>query len=953
MTELDRLRHHFGLFLVALTWIHVPFIAFVAWWLGHGVVPPTLVALMLAVALQASWSLRGPAPVTRYVSAVALMGQPALLVFLFAGHPWQMDMHMYFFATLALVIGWCDWRPVVVAALTVAAHHLMLNFVFPYAVFPLGADLPRVYLHASIVAFQTVVLVWLGFTLNASFRRIKTMSDEIVLYNETLEERIKERTKEAESANVAKSLFLANMSHEIRTPMNAILGFSHLALRTELAPKQADYVNKIKAASTALLGLINDILDFSKIEAGMLSLETTHFQIRETLENATAISAVKAAEKGLDIRIVVDDGVPSTLLGDSLRLNQIILNLVSNAVKFTDRGSVILAVRALERQGDDVVLEVAIRDSGIGMTEEQQKNLFRSFSQADNTMTRRFGGTGLGLAISKQLVELMGGNIRVDSQPGAGSTFTFTVRMQIGDTSRLVNAAQIEELRGLRVLIVDDNPASREILHHLFETWSVRADLVASGSEAIAILEAAEERGTHYDLMLIDWKMPGMDGIEAVEALQMSEKLARLPTIMMVSAYAREDAMASARESGISAFLVKPIDPELLLSQITQFIDSGHRQEGPPAAAIASVPMVAPALRGARVLLVEDNEINSEVAFEILTDGGLVVELAANGRIACEMVLDQSGAYDVVLMDVQMPEMDGIAATRKIRESVNAEALPIIAMTAHAYEQERQNCFDAGMNDHVAKPVDPAILMRTLERWLQPRAAGGTVAGAAPKTSEVAAKVVVADLPAELPPFDIQTALVRVNGKAPLLRKLILSFATNYRAAAAKMREDVASGALDDARRLAHTIKGVAGSLELRKVAEASRQLEDALAHRELMQIDELVDRLDLALQPALAAARSLQPTETATETAQEGHLDAAGRADAVRLLGELREQLGKRGMRARKTFEALEQALSGSAEAKLLGDIREPISRLDFVNALAGLDAVERHFIDTKELQN
>ena len=954
MTELDRLRHHFGQFLVVLTWAHVPFVAFVAWWLGHGIMPPTLVALMLAVALQASWLLRGPAPVTRYVSAVALMGQPALLVFLFAGHPWQMDMHMYFFATLALVIGWCDWRPVVVAAITVAAHHLMLNFVFPYAVFPLGADLPRVYLHASIVAFQTIVLVWLSFTLNASFRRIKAMSDEIVLYNETLEERIKERTKEAESANVAKSLFLANMSHEIRTPMNAILGFSHLALRTELSPKQADYVNKIKAASTALLGLINDILDFSKIEAGMLSLEKTHFQIRETLENATAISAVKAAEKGLDIRIAVDDGVPPTLLGDSLRLNQIILNLVSNAVKFTERGSVILAVRALERQGDDVVLEVAIRDSGIGMSEEQQKNLFRSFSQADNTMTRRFGGTGLGLAISKQLVELMGGTIRVDSQPGAGSTFTFTVRMQIGDTSKLVNAAQIEELRGLRVLIVDDNPASREILHNLFETWSVHADLVASGNEAIAFLEAAEDRGTRYDLMLIDWKMPGMDGIEAVEALQASKKLTRLPTIMMVSAYAREDAMASARESGISAFLVKPIDPELLLSQITQFIDSEHRHQGAPAVAAASVPMVSPELRGARVLLVEDNEINSEVAFEILSDGGLVVELAANGRIACEMVLDSNRSYDVVLMDVQMPEMDGIAATRKIRERVNADALPIIAMTAHAYEQERQNCFDAGMNDHVAKPVDPAILMRTLERWLQPRATGGA-SGSAAKTADATAvaKVAAADLPAELPPFDIPTALARVNGKAPLLRKLILSFGTNYRAAAATLREDIASGALDDARRLAHTIKGVAGSLELRKVAEASRQLEDALAHRELMQVDDLVDRLDQALQPALAAARSLQPAEATTETSEEVRLDEAGRAEAARLLGELREQLGKRSMRARKTFEALEQAVGGSAEAKLLADIRDPISRLDFVNALAGLDAVERHFIDTKELQN
>ncbi|BCP51908.1 hypothetical protein K32_05250 [Kaistia sp. 32K] len=953
MAELDRLRRNFGLFLVVLIWVHVPFMALVAGSIGRSVVAPTLIAALLAAALQISWLLRGPAPVTRYVSAVALMGQPALLVYLFAGHAWQMDMHMYFFATLALVIGWCDWRPVVVAAVAVAAHHLMLNFVFPYAVFPAGADLPRVYLHASIVAFQTAVLVWLSITLVASFRRIKAMSDEIVSYNRTLEV----KTREANAASIAKSLFLANMSHEIRTPMNAILGFSHLALRTELTPKQADYVSKIKAASTALLGLINDILDFSKIEAGMLTLESTHFEIRDTIENATAISAVKAAEKGVEIRIVVDDSVPETLLGDALRLNQIVLNLVSNAVKFTERGGVILSIRALERRDPDLLLEISVRDTGIGMTPEQQANLFRSFSQADSSTTRRFGGTGLGLAISKQLVELMGGSIRVESQAGAGSTFTFTVRMQIGDAEMLASAAHIEELRGLRVLIVDDNPASREILHNLFESWSVQSDLVASGTEAIAFLEAANERGTNYDLMLIDWKMPGMDGIQAVEAMQASEKLTKLPTIMMVSAYAREEAMADARAAGISAFLVKPIDPALLLTQITQFIGNARAPDETVVPAPPTVPMVAPELRGSRILLAEDNEINSEVAYEILSDGGLIVELAANGRIACELALDPGRRYDAVLMDIQMPEMDGITATRKIRERIPAETLPIIAMTAHAYEQERQNCLNAGMNDHVAKPVDPAALMRTLERWLKP-ATAPSPAVAAPAATP-AAPLASTELPQELPPFDIPAALSRVNGKSALLRKLIVSFGAKYRGFAATLREDIDAGALDEARRLAHTLKGVAGSLELRKVAEASRQLEDALAHRELMNIDDLVERLDQALQPALAAARSLQPAEAASaaETVKaaepETRLDAAGRAEATRLLGELRQQLGVRSMRARKTFEALETTLRGSAEATSLDGIRDPIARLDFTNALAGLDAIERRFDDTKEILN
>ncbi|MCX5568980.1 hybrid sensor histidine kinase/response regulator [Kaistia nematophila] len=948
MAELDRLRHKFGLFLVFLMWIHVPVIALVAWSIGRSMVAPTLVAALLALAMQVSWTLRGPAPVTRYVSAVALMGQPALFVFMFSGHPWQMDMHMYFFATLALVIGWCDWRPVIVAAVTVAVHHLMLNLVFPYAVFPLGADLERVSLHAAIVAFQTVVLVWLSMRLVASFQRIEAMSAEIVLANETLEQKVADRTREANAANIAKSLFLANMSHEIRTPMNAILGFSHLALRTDLTPKQADYINKIKSASTALLALINDILDFSKIEAGMLSLEGTHFKIRETIENATTISTVKAAEKGVDIRINIDDNVPATLLGDALRLNQIILNLVSNAVKFTERGAVVLSIRTLEKVDRQLLLEVSVRDTGIGMTPEQQQMLFRSFSQADSSMTRKFGGTGLGLAISKQLVELMGGTIRVDSIAGAGSTFTFTVRLEEGDTLMLAEAADVEKLRGLRVLIADDNPASREILHTIFEGWSVQADLVASGTEAIALLENAQARGVAYDLMLIDWKMPGMDGIEAVEAMRSSETLTRLPTIMMVSAYAREEAMQNASEAGISAFLVKPIDASLLLTEITQLLGQRTGQERAAAPAAHAIPMVAPEYRGSRVLLVEDNEINSEVASEILSDGGLVVELAENGRIACDMVLRSGRSYDVVLMDVQMPEMDGIEATKRIRQAFPSDRLPIIAMTAHAYEQERQNCFQAGMNDHVAKPVDPATLMHALERWLKPRRAEGS--GSTAKPAEVPA---AADLPAELPPFDLATALVRVNGKTALLRKLIVSFGTNYRGFVATLRGEIDAGALDDARRLAHSLKGVSASLELRRVSEASRQLEDAIAHREMANVDELIERLDAVLQPAIAAARTLSPAEEASAAAPAASLDAAARDEAAKLLYELRQQLSKRSMRARKTFEALEARLQGTPEAGRLAEIRDPISRLDFNNALAGLDAIERHFVDTREVQN
>ena len=421
---------------------------------------------------------------------------------------------------------------------------------------------------------------------------------------------------------------------------------------------------------------------------------------------------------------------------------------------------------------------------------------------------------------------------------------------------------------------------------------------------------------------------------------------------MMVSAYAREEAMESASEAGISAFLVKPVDTAILLAEVTQLVGRAAGQARADVAAVHAIPMVAPELRGSRILLVEDNEINREVAFEILSDGGLIVEVAENGRIACEMVLDSSQSYDAVLMDVQMPEMDGIEATKRIRLTMAADRLPIIAMTAHAYEQERQNCFQAGMNDHVAKPVDPELLMRTLDRWVKPRQseAAGSAFAAKASPGPVAP---VPDLPAELLPFDLETALVRVNGKKALLRKLIVTFATNYRGAIATLRSEIDAGAIDDARRLAHSLKGVSGSLELRKVAEASRQVEDALAHRELTNIDELIDRLDLALRPALAAARTLLPAEETIAVAPEASLGAAARSQALGLLDELRQQLSKRSMRARKTFEALEATLQGTPEARHLAEIRDPISRLDFSNALANLDAVQGHFAEIRELEN
>ncbi|GAB4069042.1 response regulator [Ancylobacter sonchi] len=945
MIEIDRLRVRFGYLLLALLWLHVPVAMAIAYAVGAAITTPALIAAGLAGAYTVSWLLYGVEPVTRYISAVALMGMPSLFVFLLTGHGWQMDLHMYFFASLALMIGWCDWRAILMAAAAVAVHHLTLNFLFPAAVFPAGQDLSRVWLHAGIVAFQTAILVGICEMLVGGFTRIQAMSDEIMLSNETLEQRVEERTREAQAANAAKGLFLANMSHEIRTPMNAILGFTHLALRGEVPPKQHEYLTKIKQASTALLGLINDILDFSKIEAGKLVLEKSCFDIREEVEATVDIAGLKAAEKRVAVNVAFEPNVPDMVVGDALRLNQVILNLVGNAVKFTDRGEVQVAVRRLpDTTPSDVVLEIAVRDTGIGMDAEQQANLFRSFAQADSSTTRKFGGTGLGLAITKQLVELMGGTIGVVSTQGKGSVFTVTVRLEEG----FAQPAKVEEfppeLLSLRVLIVDDNPGAREILHAIFTGWSLQTDLAASAPEALAALEAAAAQGTPYDLLLVDWKMPTMSGVDLVRELERTPTLTRLPVALMVSAYAREDAMAAARNAGVAAFLVKPIDPRMLLDTIVDlFRPKSEAEQNTPSGldTAGGIPMVSASVRGARVLLVEDNEINSEVAFEILTDGGLLVELAGNGRIACEMVLDADRHYDAVLMDVQMPEMDGFEATRRIRRTIPSSQLPIIAMTAHAYERERQACLTAGMDDHIAKPVDPQLLIGTLDRWILRHRDGvrrTTVdAPAAPQAPAVAAVETLrapAGLPDMLPPFDIATALNRVNGKRPLLMRLIIGFGEKNAATVATLRQQIAKGEFDEARRLAHTLKGVAGSLELRHVSEAARQAEDALAHRETDRLGPLMDRLDEAMQPALAAARSLSPAEEAPAMATALPPQVRFDDNARELLAALTTQLERRSMGARKTFERLDQAVGpGTA---LLEPLRAAVTSLDFNAALA-----------------